>query len=127
MEGISMRESHRAFDGVAFFKALESTMIARSLNWKEVSKTTGVGASTLSRMAQGRGPDAGSLAVLAAWAGLNPGEFTNEGRKQVGKPEPLALLTTRLRDDPKLTPEAVSVLDQVIKATYRSLMKSDSE
>src|SRR5450755_2941208 len=110
-----MRPSDQPFDSKSFFKALEATALARNLNWKEVSQQTGIGTSTLSRMAQGRGPDAGSLAVLSAWAGLNPADFTALTQR-ASAPEPLAVVTARLRQDPRLTSSAVDVLEQVIKA-----------
>lgn len=109
------------FDSVGFFKALEATAFSRGLRWKEVSEQTGVGTSTLSRMAQGRNPDAASQAILAAWAGLNPADFTNlTGRAE--QAEPLALLSHQLRRDPKLSSDAARTLDQVIRATYKSLV-----
>ena len=115
-----MAARDQGFDSITFFKALEATTLARGVNWKEVSLQTGVGASTLSRMAQGRGPDAASLAILSAWAGLNPADFT-VAMQRAQKPEPLAEITARLRNDPRLTSSAVDVLQQVIKATYQSL------
>ena len=108
------------FDSIGFFKAIEATALARGLKWKDVSQQTGIGTSTLSRMAQGRGPDAASQALLAAWSGLNPADFTTLAQKS-SQPEPLAMLTHQLRSDPKLSPEAASTLDQVIRATYQSL------
>src|SRR5262245_52656298 len=109
------------FDSEGFFKALESTVLSRGLRWKDVSQQTGIGVSTLSRMAQGRGPDASSLAILSAWAGLNPADFAKLPGKS--KPaEPLAMLSATLRRDPNLTEDAIVVLDQVIRATYKSLL-----
>lgn len=108
------------FDSMGFFKALQATALARGLRWKDVSQQTGIGASTLSRMAQGRGPDAASQAILAAWSGLNPADFTKLAKRST-QPEPLALLTSQLRNDPRLSPEAANMLDQLIQTTYQSL------
>jgi transcriptional regulator with XRE-family HTH domain len=113
------------FDSSAFFKSLESTVTARGLTWKEVSQETGVSASTLSRMAQGRGPDAASLAILSAWSRLNPADFTNI-RTEAVSAEPLALLTRRLRRDPNLSKEAAEALDEMIRATYERLVARKS-
>lgn len=64
------------FDGAGFWQALSRAVIARKVTWRQVSKATGVSASTLSRMRDGaRHPDAASLAALSAWAGLNPADF----------------------------------------------------
>lgn len=120
-----MPEQGTDFDATGFFQALEITVLARGLKWKQVSEATGVSTSTLSRMAQGRGPDAASQAKLAAWAGLNPADFT--GIAQRGSaPEPLARLTAQLRRDPNLTAEAAQALEEVIKATYERLTRGRS-
>jgi transcriptional regulator with XRE-family HTH domain len=108
------------FNSGAFFGALESTAIARGLKWKDVSQQTGVSTSTLSRMAQGKGPDAASLALLSAWAGLNPAEFTNL-KVEKTRPEPLARLTSALHRDPRLSTEAAKAMEEVVKATYERL------
>ena len=117
-----MSDSDTFFDSDGFYKALESTVVARKVKWKDVSEQTGVSTSTLSRMAQGRGPDAASQAKLAAWAELNPADFTNIRPPRSG-PEPLARLTSQLRRDPKLTREAADALEEVIKATYERLTR----
>jgi transcriptional regulator with XRE-family HTH domain len=70
-----MSTENKGFNGDAFYRALESAVAARSKSWKQVAAETGVSASTLARMAQGRRPDAASLAALSAWAGLNPSDF----------------------------------------------------
>ena len=57
-----MAADDKGFDGDAFYRALETTVTARSTTWKQVAAETGVSASTLTRMAQGRRPDAASLA-----------------------------------------------------------------
>ena len=68
---------NKGFDGDSFYNALESTVNRRGKNWRQVAAETGVSASTLARMAQGRRPDAASLAALSAWAGLNPSDFVD--------------------------------------------------
>jgi transcriptional regulator with XRE-family HTH domain len=49
------------FDTAAFYDALDSVRQARRLNWKQVAGDSGVSASTLTRMAQGRRPDVDGL------------------------------------------------------------------
>ena len=70
-------ENNRGFDAEAFYKALKTTVELRPTTWKQVSAETGVSVTTLSRMSDGRQPDAGSLAALAAWAGLNISDFVS--------------------------------------------------
>jgi transcriptional regulator with XRE-family HTH domain len=112
------------FDGTGFYDALDSQRRARNLNWKQVAAESGVSASTLTRMAQGKRPDVDGLAALASWSGLNADDFIrSDGERR--DPEPLAKITTYLRSDKNLTPEAATALDQVIKATYERLTASE--
>ena len=67
--------SDKGFDGDAYYRALEAVVSSRTKTWKEVADETGVSASTLTRMARGKRPDADSLAALSAWAELNPSDF----------------------------------------------------
>lgn len=65
----------KAFDFTRYFAALQRTMLARNASAADVSRETGVSNTTLTRMKEGRRPDAASLAALSAWAGLNPAEY----------------------------------------------------
>jgi transcriptional regulator with XRE-family HTH domain len=58
------------FDSEAFYEALDAVRQVKNLNWKQVAAESGVSASTLTRMAQGRRPDVNGLAALSAWSGL---------------------------------------------------------
>ena len=110
------------FDSEAFYAALDATRQARKLTWKQVAKESGVSASTLTRMAQGRRPDVDGLAALCSWGVLDAGNFiVMDGDKE--QPEPIAMVSTYLRSDPHLTPEAVTALEAMIKAAYTSLRK----
>jgi hypothetical protein len=75
-------------------------------------------------MAQGRRPDVDGLAALAAWSGLKTDDYV---RSEEARPQPasLANITTYLRSDRNLTPEAATALDQLIKATYERLRTKD--
>ena len=108
------------FDNARFYNALDRTRQSRDLNWKQVSSQSGVSASTLTRMAQGKRPDVDGLAALASWAKLSADDFVRSADDE-GEPEPLAMISTYLRSDPNLSPEAADTLDQVIKATYELL------
>jgi len=110
------------FDSDAFYSALDGVRRARDLNWKQVAAESGVSASTLTRMAQGKRPDVDGLAALAAWSGLDADDFVrSEGERPTA--EPLAMISTYLRSDRNLTPEAAIALDELIKATYERLRK----
>ncbi|WP_108521640.1 helix-turn-helix domain-containing protein [Bradyrhizobium algeriense] len=112
----------KGFDGDAFYRALETTVQARYVNWKEVSEATGVSASTLTRMAQGRRPDAASLAALSAWAGLNPSDFVNAPYR-ASQPEPMMQISSLLRADPALDTEAAEAVEAIVRAAYERLKK----
>jgi len=108
------------FDGSAFYAAIASTVMARGVTWKQVSQDTGVSATTLTRMAQGRRPDAGSLAALSAWAGLNPADYVNL-RERSATAEPLARISSLLRSDPRLKPDAAVALEAMLQSAYERL------
>lgn len=115
-----MDVKHGWFDSSGFYGALDATRRARNLNWKQVAAQSGVSASTLTRMAQGKRPDVDGLAALVSWSGLRTEDFVRSEAQQ-GEPEPLAMISTYLRSDKNLTPEAAAALDEVIKATYERL------
>jgi transcriptional regulator with XRE-family HTH domain len=111
------------FDTEAFYAAIDAQRQARKLTWKQVAAQSGVSASTLTRMAQGRRPDVDGLAALIAWSGLDTDAFINDQEKERGEPETLAMISTYLRSDPHLSPESARALDELIKATYQHLRK----
>ena len=115
-----MDQKHGRFDSSALYEALDATRQARGLNWKQVAAQSGVSASTLTRMAQGKRPDVDGLAALVSWSGLRTDDFVRSETHQ-SEPEPLAMISTYLRSDKNLTPEAAAALDQVVKATYERL------
>lgn len=113
----------KGFDGDAFFKALEASVTARSLTWKQVAGETGVSASTLTRMAQGRRPDAASLAALSAWAGLNPSDFVRSVHRR-NRPESMAQISSLLRADPNLDEDSAAAVEAIVRAAYERLRKA---
>lgn len=110
----------KGFDPEAFYNSLLATVKARSVTWKQVSTDTGVSPTTLTRMAQGRSPDAASLASLSAWAGLNPADYVTMTAK-ARRPEALAAIATILHSDPNLGADAARTLDAMIQAAYKGL------
>lgn len=109
------------FDASGFYDALDATRQARNMIWKEVAEASGVSASTLTRMAQGKRPDVDSLAALAAWSGLETDRFVRSASGIRSAPEPLAIISAQLRNDRQLSPEGATALDQLIRATYERL------
>jgi transcriptional regulator with XRE-family HTH domain len=114
---------NKGFNGDAFYRALETTVKARSKTWKQVAGETGISASTLARMAQGRRPDAASLAALSAWAGLNPSDFVRAPYKSL-KPNAIGQISALLRNDPNLDAQSAEAVDAIVKAAYERLKKA---
>ena len=114
-------EKKARFDGNAFYAALDGERQARQCTWRGVAKESGVSASTLTRIAQGKRPDVDSLAALSAWSGLDVGRFVRSDTFK-NQPEPLAVISSCLRSDPRLNEEAAAALDQMVKAAYRSMI-----
>lgn len=112
------------FDSTGFYEAIDAVRLARQLNWKQVAGSTGVSASTLTRMAQGKRPDVDGLAALSAWSGVRADSFVRS-ESEVPAPQPLAEITTYLRSDKNLTPEAAAALEELIKVTYERLRTKD--
>lgn len=110
------------FDAAGFFSALERSVRARNVTWKEVSNDTGVSQTTLTRMGQGRRPDAASLAALSAWAGLNPANYVPRqfsNRRAEGQTlEQVALL---FRQDAQLSDDSRRKLEVIVESAYNAL------
>jgi transcriptional regulator with XRE-family HTH domain len=112
------------FDTEAFYAALDSQREAKSMTWKDVGAETGVNPSTLTRMAQGKCPDAKGLAALLAWSGLGASDFMRGrpgGRRR--EPETLAKITAVLRADTALSKESAAAIEQIVKAAYKQFKK----
>lgn len=112
------------FDAGAFYEALDGVRQARELNWKQIAAESGVSASTLTRMAQGKRPDVDGLAALAAWSGLDTDDYVRSEHVRP-EPEPLAMISTYLRSDKNLSHDAATALDELVKATYERLRTKD--
>lgn len=110
------------FDVEAFYAALDSQRQSKRLNWKQVAEESGVSASTLTRMAQGRRPDVDSMAALLVWSGLDANAFVHHDRSDQPS-DNLATITAYLRADPHLTPEGSAAIEAVVKAAYEKLRK----
>jgi transcriptional regulator with XRE-family HTH domain len=110
------------FDAMGFYEALDATRQSRELSWRQVATASGIPASTLTRMAQGKRPDVNSLAALTTWSGLHADDFVRSDESRP-KAEPLAMISTYLRSDTNLDENAAAALDELIKVTYERLRK----
>ena len=109
-----------SFDAAAFFAAVNAEREARGRNWRQVAEQAGVDQSILTRLAQGKRPTVDTLAALVDWAGLKADDYVV--RVHQNEPvNPLAMISTYLKGDRNLTPEAAAALEKVVKATYEAL------
>ena len=123
-----MNERASRFDVTALHAAMDAQRRSRRLTWKDVATESGVSASTLTRLSQGRQPDVNSLAALTGWLGMSADNFMpGDYAARFGAPSPLAQISTIIRRDPRLTPEGVAALEEMIKATYSRLRKDRDE
>lgn len=111
------------FDCSRFHAALDAERQSRHLTWKQVAEETGVSASTLTRMAQGRRPDVDGLVSLTAWAGLRAEEFVVGAEPAEPRPEPstLAIISTHLRADRNLSAQDAEMLEELIQVAYERM------
>ena len=114
------------FDGGQFYRALDNIRETKKWTWKQIGEATKVSASTLTRLAQGKNPDADSLAMLSAWSGLNPADFVSDMSVRSGEQGGLNQILTYLRADPKLSKESIAALDQIITTAYQQFEKLSS-
>lgn len=109
----------QVFQNDAFCAALNAQRLALRKTWKQVAEDSGVAASTLTRMMQGKRPDIDGLAALLKWSGLKAESFiSTEDSKHV---ETLAQMTALLRADPNLGDAAKRAVENVLRAAYESL------
>lgn len=111
------------FKGSAFYRALDTARAARRLNWKQVAEESGVSASTLTRMAQGKRPDVDSLAALVRWSGLSADAYVGGTPEIAYTAEPLTQITTLLQADPSLPDAGRDAMIDMITAAYVRLRK----
>ena len=106
-------------DGDRLYAALDTQRESLKLNWSQVAEESGVSASTLTRLSQGRRPDVDSLAALCTWAGLDTDNFYKiEGK--TGITEPLTEIVGFLRADENLSKDAAEAMSELLKAAYKT-------
>lgn len=118
-------ERGKNFDFGSFYGALDVTRESRDVTWKDIGEATSVSSATLTRMRQGKRPDADSLAALSAWAGLNPAHYVRSAQRS--DPAPLAQITTYLRSDPTLTEEGATAIEGMVRAAYKQLARKPTK
>jgi transcriptional regulator with XRE-family HTH domain len=112
-----------SFDGDKFYDALDTERLAKGINWKQVAEESGVSASSLTRMSQGKRPDVDTLAALLAWSGLKADQFMKAEPLKFGTSGPLPQISALLQADDALSHEATIALEEMIKSAYQRMKK----
>ena len=115
------RRTTKGFNAQAFYADLARTVDARGITWRQVARETGVAPSTLTRMARGRWPDGASLAVLSAWANLNPANYVEKSLSVTTSPNTLAEISALIKADPDLLWDDAMALEAILRIVYKEL------
>jgi transcriptional regulator with XRE-family HTH domain len=115
------------FDVESFYSDKDSQRQTKRMTWKLVAKESGVSASTLTRMGQGKRPDVDSMAALIAWSGLSADSFVKGVDTMRSQSDSLEQIVAYLRADPNLESEAASAIEAIMKAAYEKLRKDRSD
>ncbi|HEY0413299.1 MAG TPA: hypothetical protein VGD66_09160 [Allosphingosinicella sp.] len=107
------------FDNEAFFSALNAERLSRRKTWKEVAAESGVQASTLTRMGDGKNPDVNGLAALLAWSGLKAETFIPKHGED--KAQNFSNAVALLKAVPDLDKIKLDVLVNILTSTYKTL------
>ncbi|GAB3052748.1 hypothetical protein GCM10027053_11130 [Intrasporangium mesophilum] len=105
----------------ALYLTLDSQRQHRGISWRQVAHESGVGPSTLSRMANGNRPDVDSFASLVHWLGIPAEEFLRF-EDDTARPSPDAVtqaVASLLRADKDLDPETAAAIDDILQAAMR--------
>lgn len=103
----------RSFDPIRFHRMLDDIRIERDISWKEIARLTGVSASTLTRIGQGRHPDADNLSALIAWGGLDANTVLRIVPQEDA--DPIAVIRTALEGDPHLNTDGVDAIVTTVR------------
>lgn len=109
-----------SFDNEKFYAALDAERLMRGLTWKQVAEESGVSASTLTRMAQGKRPDVDGLAALLNWAGLASDSFLNAPGREGA--DSFTKMTLLLHGDQRISKENKVMLEGILRAVYGTVI-----
>ncbi len=116
-----MGQAH--LDVEALYAALDEQRKAKGLSWRELAKEAGISPSTLTRLGQQKRPDVDSFAALIQWLGIPSDQFLRSDASKAKKKEPetMAMVSTLLRANKKLSKKTVEALEEIIRAAYENL------
>lgn len=115
------------FDAEGFYAALDGYRKSKDMPWKKVAVKSGVSASTLTRMGQGKRPDVDSLAALADWSGIDVSSFYRTSSSRVTQKETISEITALLRADRNIKGDDAQMMEKMIKSLYEDMRKRRGE
>jgi transcriptional regulator with XRE-family HTH domain len=91
-----------------------------------VAEESGISASTLTRISQGKRPDVDGLSALLAWSGLQMDDFivTTMPRAEVST---VARISTSLRADKHLPPRAAEAIEKIVRVAYDEFREDEAD
>lgn len=108
-------------DVTALHAALDQRRQSEGLSWRQLAGKIGISPSTLSRMAQGNKPDVDSFAAIIEWLGVPAERFFRGATATGDDASTLAMVSSHLRANKKLSKEKAQALEQIILAAYNAL------
>jgi transcriptional regulator with XRE-family HTH domain len=103
----------------ALVAALDSERQAKEISWRQLASEAGVSASTLTRMQQGKSPDVNTFSALTTWLNIPAEHFYAESGAAPTQNDPMALVSTLLRSNKKMSPKAVKALTELVNAAVK--------
>ncbi len=108
----------------ALYAALDQQRRQQNLTWRKLAKAMGISPSTFTRMAQGGHPDVDTFVALCSWLGVPAESFARDGSSRIDQEEDsntLAVISTHLRADRRLSPKSAEAIEEIVRAAYERL------
>ncbi len=106
--------------------ALDKKRRSQGMSWKQVAEISGVNASTLTRVSQGKSPSVESMAALAVWSKLSVDSFVQHEVPTEISSDPISKAAAYFRASPNLSPESADIIESVIRSIYDQLREDEN-
>jgi transcriptional regulator with XRE-family HTH domain len=103
----------------ALVAALDSERRAKDISWRQIATEAGVSPSTLTRMQQGKSPDVNTFSALTTWLNTPAERFYMESGAEAVQNDPMAVVSTLLRGQKKMSPKAIKALTDLVSAAVK--------
>lgn len=119
-------EGKRQLDVAALYSALDAKRESLGMSWTQAAKDAGVGPALMTRLSQGKRPDADSLVTLTGWLGLSTDRFVVGEEPEAAPEATVEVISTYLRADRSLKPRSAAAIESVLRAAYEQLTERDA-